>query len=158
MLPHASPAPDFARWLSRVARFRVSALALSGAEAQYVRSRSARNAPSTRHSLYALWKGTARARRRRSFGASRAPTCQPCPRLREVAFACSALARLCARSLWGRGPVRALPMRAQRAALATLALCTMEGHCTSETPPFLWRQPCSHMPARPLTSRGGFRV
>ena len=72
---------------------------------------------------------------------ARAPTCQPCPSLREVACACSALARLCARSLWGRGPARALPTRARRAALATLAPRTMEGHCTSERPPFLRRQP-----------------
>ena len=72
---------------------------------------------------------------------ARASTCQPYPSLREVACACSALARLCARSLWGRGPARALPTRARRAALATLALCLTEGHCTSEKPPFLRRQP-----------------
>jgi len=72
-----------------------------------------------------------------------APTCQPCPLLREVACACSALARLCARSLWGRGPARALPTRARRTALAILAPRTMEGHCTSERPPFLRRQACA---------------
>ena len=41
-----------------------------------------------------------------------APMCQPCPSLREVACACSALARHCARSLWRRGTARALPTRA----------------------------------------------
>ena len=71
---------------------------------------------------------------------ARAPTCQPCPSLREVACAYSALARNCARSLWGRGPARALPTRARRAALATLAPHTMQGHCTSEKPPFHRRQ------------------
>ena len=213
VLPRASPAPHCARWLARVARLRATALALSGDEAQHVRFRRARAAPRWRHSLHALWKGTARARGRRSFGArpvlpraspaphcarwlarvarlratalalsgdeaqhvrfrraraprqalatlgpytmeghctserppflrrqARAPTCQPCPSLREVACACSALARHCARSLWGRGPARALPTRARRAALATLGPCTMEGHCTSERPPFLRRQ------------------
>ena len=74
---------------------------------------------------------------------ARASTCQPCLSLREVACACSALARLCARSLWGRGPARALPTRARRAALATLAPRTVEGHCTSEKPPFLRRQACA---------------
>ena len=72
---------------------------------------------------------------------ARAPTCQPCPSLREVACACSALACRCARSLWGRGPVRAVPTRVCRVTLATLASRTMEGHCTSEKPPFFRRQP-----------------
>ena len=212
VLPRASPAPHCARWLARVARLRATALALSGDEAQHVRFRRARAAPSRRHSVHTLWKGTARARGRRSFGArpvlpraspashsarwlarvarlratalalsgdeaqhvrfrraraprqagdtrfmhygralhereaavpsapACAPTCQPCPSLREVACACSALARHCARSLWGRGPARALPTRARRAKPATLGPCTMEGHCTSERPPFLRRQ------------------
>ena len=72
-----------------------------------------------------------------------APTCQPSLSLRVVACACSALARHCARSLWGRGPARALPTRARRAALAALAPRTVEGHCTSEKPPFLRRQACA---------------
>jgi hypothetical protein len=46
---------------------------------------------------------------------TRAPTCQPWLSQREVACACSVLARLCARSLWGRGPARALPTRARAA-------------------------------------------
>ena len=44
-----------------------------------------------------------------------APTCQPSLSLRVVACACSALARHCALSLWGRGPARALPTRARAA-------------------------------------------
>ena len=142
VLPRASPAPHCARWLARVARLRASALALSGDEAQHVRFRRARaprRAGDTRSTHY----GRALHEREAAVPSApaRAPTCQPCPSLREVACACSALARLCARSLWGRGPARALPTRARRAALATLGPYTMEGHCTSEKPPFLRRQP-----------------
>ena len=167
VLPRASPAPHFARWLARVARLRAAALALSGDEAQYVRFRRACAALRWRHSPHARWKGTARARSRRSFGASpfshvpalpitargglrvfrtsrtprrtggtrsinygralheqkaavpsahgRAPTCQPCPSLREVAWACNALARLFARSLRELGPARSHPTRASAA-------------------------------------------
>ena len=102
----------------------------------------ARAAPSWRHSAHALWKGTARARSRRSFGARPVlPRASPALSLREVACACSALARHCARSLWGRGPARALPTRARAApSWRHSAPCTMEGHCTSEKPPFLRRQ------------------
>ena len=70
-----------------------------------------------------------------------APTGQPSLSLRVVACACSALALYCgARSRWGRGPARALPRRARRGALATLGPYAMEGHCTSERPPFRRRQ------------------
>ena len=142
VLPRVSPAPHSARWLARVARLRATALALSGDEAQHVRFRRARAAPRWRHSFHTRRKGTARARSRRSFGAS---PCSHVPAIpltaRGLACACSALARLCALSLWGRGPARALPTRARRAVLATLAPCTMEGHCTSEKSPFLRRQP-----------------
>ena len=69
VLPRASPASDFARWLARVARLHASALALSGGEAQHVRFRRARAAPRWRYLLHAPWKGTARARSRGSFGA-----------------------------------------------------------------------------------------
>ena len=95
----------------------------------------------SRHLLRTERKGTARARGRRSFGASPCSHMPALPSLREVACACSALARHCARSLWGRGPARALPTRARRAALATLVPMPLEGHCTSEKPPFLRRQP-----------------
>ena len=44
-------------------------------------------------------------------------------------------------AFWGQGIARALPTRVRRAALATLAPRTMKGHCTSEKPPFLRRQP-----------------
>ena len=141
VLPRASPGPHFVRWFARVARLRATALALSGDEAQHARLLHARAAPRWRQSINALWKGTARARSRPSSGQGRAPTCQPCPSLREVACACSALERLCTGSLWGRGLARALPTRARRTALATLGPRTMEGHCTSEKPPFLRRQP-----------------
>ena len=70
-----------------------------------------------------------------------APTGQPSLSLRVVACACSALVLYCgARSRWGRGPARALPRRARRGALATLEPYAMEGHCTSERPPFRRRQ------------------
>ena len=70
-----------------------------------------------------------------------APTGQPSLSLRVVACACSVLALYCgARSRWGRGPARALPPRARRGALATLGPYAMEGHCTSERPPFRRRQ------------------
>ena len=96
VLPRASPSPHCARWLARVARLRVSALALSEDEAQHVRFRRARAAPRWRHPFHALWKGTARARSRRSFGAS---PCSHVPALpltaRGLACACGALARLC---------------------------------------------------------------
>ena len=129
------------------ARLRATALALSGDEAQHVRFRRAcapRQAGGTcfTHCERALHEREAAVH----SAPARAPMCQPCPSLREVACACSALARLCARSLWGRGPARALPTRVRRAALATLSACTVEGHCTSEKPPFIRRQsvlPCA---------------
>ena len=67
--PRASP-PSHCAWrLARVARLRATALALSGDEAQHVRFRHARAAPSRRQSVHTLWNGTARAIGRRSFGA-----------------------------------------------------------------------------------------
>ena len=165
VLPRASPAPHCARWLARVARLRATALALSGDEAQHVRFRRARaprQAGARQHMEGHCTSGSRRSWRQAVLRASaphrqaalhearrppflrrqaRAPTCQPCPSLREVACACSALARHCARSLWGRGPARALPTRARAApSWRHSASCTMEGHCTSEKPPFLRRQ------------------
>ena len=117
VLPRASPAPYCARWLARVARLRATALALSGDEAQHVRFRRAR-APRRAGDTRSTHHGRALHEREAAVPSApaRAPTCQPCPSLREVACACSALARHCARSLWGRGPARALPTRAPRRA------------------------------------------
>ena len=112
VLPRANPAPHCARWLARVARLRTAALALSWEEAQHARLLRVRAAPRWPQSIHALRKDTARARSRPSSVHCRAPTCQPWPLLREVACAYSPLARHCARSLWGRGPARALPTRA----------------------------------------------
>ena len=140
MLPRASRAPHCARWLARVACFRTTALALSSDEVQHVRFRRAR-APRRVGDTRSTHHGRALHEREAAVPSApaRVPTCQPCPSLREVACACNALARLCARSLWGQGAARALPTRARRAALATLAPCTVEGHCTSKKPPFLRR-------------------
>ena len=222
VLPRASPPSHCAWWLARVARLRATALALSGDEAQHVRFRRARAAPSRRHSVHALWKGTARARGRRSFGArpvlprasppshcarwlarvarlratalalsgdeaqhvrfrraraprqagdtrsmhcgralhereaavpsapARAPTCQPCPSLREVACACSALARHCARSLWGRGPARALPTRARAAPRWRHSVhAPWKGTARARSRRSFGASPCSHVPALP---------
>ena len=105
-----------ARWLARVARLRATALALSGDEAQHVRFRRAR-APRQAGDTRLMHYG--RALHEREAAVPSAPG--PCshvpalPSLREVACACSALARHCARSLWGRGPARALPTRARAA-------------------------------------------
>ena len=128
-----------------------------------MRFRRARAAPSWRRSLHAPWKGRHEREAAVPSAPARAPTCQPSLSSRKVACACSAHERHCARSLWGRGPARALPTRAcaplralslgtrpsfcasdartRRAVLATLAPCTVEGHCTSEKPLFLRRQP-----------------
>jgi hypothetical protein len=116
VLPRASPAPHCARCLARVARLRATTLSLSGDEAQHGRFRCARAAPRWRHSVHTLWEGTARARGRRSFGATPVlPRASPAPHCARWLAACSALARHCARSLWGRGPARALPTRARAA-------------------------------------------
>ena len=141
LLPRASLPSHCAWWLARVARLRSTALALVGDEAQHGRFRRARAAVRWRHSVYTQWKGTARARGRRSVGARLLlPRASPPLSLRVVACACSALAPYCARSRWGRGPARALPPRARRGALATLGPYAMEGHCTRERPPFRRRQ------------------
>ena len=159
VLPRASPGPYFARWLACVACLRATALALSGNEAQHVRFRRARAlrcAGDTRfmhHERAVHERGAAVP-----SAPARAPTCQPCPSLREVACACSALAHRCAGSLLGGGAARTLAARACRAALAAIDSCTTEGHCTSEKPSFFRALPCSHVPALALTSRGGLRV
>ena len=142
VLPRASPGPYFARWLARIARLRATALALSGDEAQHVRFRRAR-APRRAGDTHFTYYGSALHEREAAVPSTpaRAPTCQPCPSLREVACVCSALARHCACSLWGTRPSTcASDARARRDALATLAPCTLERHCTSEKPPFLRRQ------------------
>jgi len=159
VLPRVSPAPHRARWLKRIARLRATAIALSGDEAQHVRFRRER-APRQAGSLGSCTTEEHCTSDRPSFlrRQARAPTCRPCPAPREVACACGALARLCARSLWGRGPARALPTRARRAALATLSPYTMEGQCPSEKPPFLRRQPVLPRASPALTARGGLRV
>ena len=116
VLPRASPAPHCARWLARVARLRATALALSGDEAQHVRFRRARAPRQAGDTRPRTMEGHCTSEKppflRRQ---ARAPTCQPSLSLRVVACACSALARHCARSLWGRGPARALPTRARAA-------------------------------------------
>ena len=143
VLPRASPAPHRARWLAACSALaRHCARSLWGRGPARALPTRARAAPSRRHSLHTPWKGTARAGGCRSVGArpllSRASLPSHCvwwlprvARLRSPALA---------RSLWGRGQARALPPRARRAALATLGPFAMEGHCTSERPPFRRRQ------------------
>ena len=75
----------------------------------------ARAALRWRHSLHALWKGTARARSRPSSMQDNALTCQPWPSLGEVACVCSALARHCVQSLLGGGAACSLATRARAA-------------------------------------------
>ena len=113
VLTRASPAPHSARWLALVARLRATPLALSGDEAKRVRLRRAR-APRQAGNTRSINHGRALHERAAAFPSApaRAPTCHPCPSLREVACSCSALARYDTRSLLGRGPAGALPMRA----------------------------------------------
>jgi len=110
-------------------------------EAQHVRLRRA-STPRQADDSRSIHHGRALHERKPQFHwrQARAPTCQISLSLRVVAYAFSALARLCARSLWGGGPARAPPTRVRRAALATLAPRTIEDHSTSERPPFLRRQ------------------
>ena len=160
VLPRASPAPHFARWLARVARLRASALALSGDEAQHVRFRRAR-APRRAGDTRSMHRGRALHEREAAVPSApaRAPTCQPCPSLREVACACSALACHCARSLWGRGPARALPTRARAAPRWRHSLhAPWKGTARARSRRSFGASPCSHVPALPLTARGGLRV
>ena len=77
----------------------------------------------------------------------RASTFQPWPSLGQVACACSALARHCARSLLGRGPARALATCARLAALVGVGPCPMAAHCASGMALSLGARPCSDMPA-----------
>ena len=85
-----------------------------------------------------------------------ASTCQPCPSLREVGCACSAPARHCARSLWERGPARALRTRARAAPCWRHSLFERFGRALHERDAAYPSAPglCSHVPALPLTSRG----
>ena len=53
--------------------------------------------------------------------------------------------------------MRPCDARTPRAALAKIVPCTMEGHCTSEKPPFFGARPCSHVLAMAITSWGGLR-
>jgi len=157
--PRASPAPHCARWLARVARLRATALALSGDEAQHVRFRRTRaphRAGDTRSTHY----GRALHEREAAVPSvpARAPTCQPCPSLRDAACACSALALHCACSLWGQGPARTFAARARRAALAVIAPGTIKRHCKREKPPPFGARPCFYVPALAFTSRGGLCV
>jgi F0F1-type ATP synthase assembly protein I len=77
----------------------------------------------------------------------RAPKCQPWPSLREVACACTALARHCARSLLGGGAARALPTCTRRDALAAVAPCATKANCASRTAVSLGARPCSDVRA-----------
>ena len=88
-----------------------------------------------------------------------APTCQPCPSLRQEGCACSALARRCARSFWGRGPAHALPTRARAAPRRrNLLRALWKGTARARSRRSFNTSPCSHMPALALTSRHGLRV
>ena len=159
VLPRASPAPHCARWLARVARLRVSALALSRDEASTCASdvRAPRRAGDT----YSTHCGTALHEREAAVPSApaRAPTCQSCPSLREVACACSALARRRSRSLWNRGPARALSTRALAAPSWRHSVhAPWKGTARAEGRRSVGARPVLHVPALPLTARGGFRV
>ena len=181
VLPRASPAPHCSKWRSAS-----SALAHNCAHSLWGQGPAraiptrARAAPTRRHRLHALWKGTARARSSRSFGArpvlSRANSAHHCARWNR---ACSVLARNCARSLWQRGPARAVPMRARAApiwrnSLHTLCKGTARARsrrsfgarpvllCASPAPHCAkWRSACSALArhcARSLWGRGSARA
>ena len=107
-----------------------------------MRFRHARAAPSWRHSVRTLWKGTARARGRRSFGA-RPVLSRACPaphRARWFARVARLRATAIALSLGTRPSTCPSDARARRAKPVTLGPYTTEGHCTSGRPPFLRRQ------------------
>ena len=119
----------------------------------------ARAAPSRRHSVHTPWKGTARAGGRRSFGARPLlPRASP-PSHRAWWLARVARLRHCALSLWGRGPARALPTRARAAPSRRHSVIHHERalHEREAAVPSA-PGPCSHVPALPLTARGGLRV
>ena len=146
------------RPFARAARLCAPALAVSGEEAQHVRLPPARPALCWLKSLHTLWNGTARARDLRYSVGGRAPMCQLRRSLREPACACSACALSRCLSLERRRSTRAFCKCAPRTAPAAVAKYRMEGHCTSERPPFFGARPCSHVPAAASTSRAGLRV
>ena len=117
----------------------------------------ARAAPSREHSVYALWRGTARVRGRRSFGASPCPHVPASLSLRVVACACSALARHCALSLSGDEAKRVrfrcarAPRRAGDSRSVHYGRALHEQEAAVPSAP----GPCSHVPALPLTARDG---
>ena len=157
--PTCQPCPHFARWLARVARLRATALALSGDEAQHVRFRRARAAPRWRHSLHALWKGTARARSRRSFGARpvlpRASPASHCARW----LARVARLRATALALSGDEAQHVRFRRARAAPRWRHSLHALwKGTARARSRRSFGARPCSHVPALLLTSRGGLRV
>ena len=160
VLPRASPARYFARWVACVARLLATALALCGDKAQHMlfrRELAPRQAGDTRstHVEKTLHEREAAV----PAPPDRAPTCQPCPSLREVGCACSALACHCARSLWGRGPARALPTRTRATPCWRHLLHALRKRTARATSRRSFgARPCSHVPALPLTARGGLRV
>jgi len=85
-------------------------------EAQHVRLRRA-STPRQADDSRSIHHGRALHERKPQFHwrQARAPTCQISLSLRVVACSCRALARYRARSLWGRGPARALPTRVRAA-------------------------------------------
>ena len=116
--------------------------------------------PSRRHFVHTLWKGTARARGRRSFGARHVlPSASRGPRR---AWWLARVAHLRATALalsWDE----AQQVRVRRARAPTLAGGSRPMHHgralherEAAVPPA--PGPCSNVPALPLTARGGLRV
>ena len=141
------------RWVARVARLRATRLAFSGEEAQHARLRRARAAPRWLESAHTLLKPTTPAGRPFPSVHGRAPMCRPLCLLGEMGCACSALARHCARTLWGGSAARALETCARRAALVGVGPYPMNAYCVSGTAVTLSARPCFGVPALVLTLR-----
>ena len=133
VLSYASYPSHCAWWLARVARFRASALALSGDEAQHVRFRRAR-APLKAGGTLPMHHGRALHEREAAVPSAPGPWCHvPALPLTvrgglRVQRACAPLRSL---SLGTRPSTCAFDARTRRAKLAALGSRTMEGHCTS---------------------------
>ena len=88
-----------------------------------------------------------------------APMCKPSLSLRVVACACSALARHCARSPWGRGPARALLTRARAAPSRERSdHVPRNGTARARGRRSFGARPVLPRASLPLTARGGMRV
>ena len=153
VLSRASRGAHFGSRLARVARLRATALDVSGEEAQRARARGYRACASRRAGCDRLMT-YGRTLHEREAALLRWKAVLPCAS-RGVHFVSrlARVVRLCATALAVSGEKAQhgrLP-RVRRAALAVVAPCHMEGHCTSERQPLFSARPClTCQPRRPF--------